>query len=42
MKSSSNNEELRKLNWEPKQPLKVGIAKTYEWIAAQYAAKNAK
>lgn len=29
------------LGWEPRTPLRVGMAKTYEWIAAEYAARKA-
>jgi GDP-D-mannose 3',5'-epimerase len=33
---NSDNELLRKsLGWEPRQPLRVGLEKTYEWIEAQ-------
>ena len=37
---NSDNKLLRSvLNWEPAQPLEVGIAKTYEWINGQVNAK---
>jgi nucleoside-diphosphate-sugar epimerase len=33
---NSDNELIRKsLNWEPSQPLRVGLEKTYAWIEAQ-------
>lgn len=33
---NSNNSLIReKLNWEPSQPLKVGLKKTYDWIYNQ-------
>ena len=36
---NSDNKLLRSvLNWEPSQPLEVGIAKTYEWIDKQVNA----
>ncbi len=31
-RNSDNNLIKKDLNWSPSQPLKVGIAKTYEWI----------
>ena len=35
---NSDNRLLReKLNWEPSQPLRVGIQATYDWIAEQLA-----
>ena len=36
-RNSDNNLIKEKLNWAPSVPLKVGITKTYEWIAAQVA-----
>jgi nucleoside-diphosphate-sugar epimerase len=36
---NSDNKLIReKLGWAPAKPLKDGLAKTYEWIAAQVAA----
>ncbi len=29
------------LGWEPRTPLRVGMARTYEWIAGEYAARKA-
>jgi nucleoside-diphosphate-sugar epimerase len=29
------------LGWEPRTPLRTGMARTYEWIAGQYAARKA-
>ena len=29
------------LGWEPSTPLRAGMAKTYAWIAEQYAARKA-
>jgi len=35
---NSDNEFIRKtLGWEPSQPLRVGVEKTYAWIASQVA-----
>jgi nucleoside-diphosphate-sugar epimerase len=35
---NSNNKLIRQtLGWEPKEPLRVGLAKTYAWIAEQLA-----
>jgi nucleoside-diphosphate-sugar epimerase len=31
----------RVLGWEPSTPLRDGLAKTYAWIAEQYAARKA-
>jgi len=40
---NSDNELMRKtLNWEPSQPLRVGIEKTYEWIANQIERARGK
>jgi len=36
-RNSDNNLIKEKLHWAPSVPLKVGIAKTYEWIAQQVA-----
>src|SRR5262249_47675797 len=39
---NSDNELIRKsLGWEPSQPLRVGMEKTYAWIAAQVAGLRA-
>lgn len=39
---NSDNDLLKaKLNWEPSQSLRVGMEKTYEWIAKQIEAKQA-
>jgi GDP-D-mannose 3', 5'-epimerase len=34
-RNSDNRLIIKKLGWAPSRPLKDGIAKTYEWIAAQ-------
>jgi len=35
---NSDNELIRKsLGWEPVQPLRAGMEKTYAWIASQVA-----
>ena len=40
---SDNNELIRKmLGWEPKQPLKAGLEKTYAWIEAQVRTNRPK
>jgi len=39
-RNSDNNLIRKELNWEPKQPLKVGIEKTYRWIEEQIKKKN--
>jgi nucleoside-diphosphate-sugar epimerase len=31
----------RVLGWEPSTPLRAGMAKTYAWIAEQYALRKA-
>jgi GDP-D-mannose 3', 5'-epimerase len=41
-RNSDNNLIKEKLGWAPSIPLKVGITKTYEWIAAQVAKQKAK
>lgn len=39
---NSDNDLLKaKLNWEPSQSLRVGMEKTYQWIAKQIEAKQA-
>jgi GDP-D-mannose 3',5'-epimerase len=39
---NSDNTFIKKvLKWEPKTPLKVGLAKTYAWIEQQYADRKA-
>ena len=38
---NSDNKLIReKLDWEPTQPLKVGLETTYKWINAQVQSKN--
>lgn len=38
---NSDNELLKaKLNWEPSQSLRVGMEKTYQWIAQQVEAQK--
>ena len=40
---NSDNTRIQKLlNWQPNTPLRVGMAKTYEWIKAEYDAKYGK
>ena len=39
-RNSDNNLIRKELNWEPKQPLKVGIEKTYRWIEEQIKKKS--
>ncbi len=34
-RTSDNKLIKKKLGWAPKQPLRVGIAKTYEWVSQQ-------
>jgi GDP-D-mannose 3',5'-epimerase len=39
---NSDNTMIKKvLGWEPSTPLRAGMAKTYAWIAEQYAARKA-
>lgn len=38
-RNSDNNLIREKLGWEPTQPLRVGIEKTYKWIEQQYNLK---
>lgn len=39
---NSDNTFIRSiLDWEPKTPLRVGMEKTYSWIAKQYADRKA-
>jgi nucleoside-diphosphate-sugar epimerase len=39
---NSDNTFIKKvLNWEPKTPFKVGLAKTYAWIERQFADRKA-
>jgi GDP-D-mannose 3',5'-epimerase len=40
-RNSDNTMIRRVLGWEPATPLRVGMAKTYAWIAEQYAARKA-
>ena len=38
---NSDNSRLREvLGWEPQTPLETGLARTYEWIAAQVAGRG--
>jgi nucleoside-diphosphate-sugar epimerase len=32
---SDNSLYREKMNWEPSQPLKIGIEKTFNWIKTQ-------
>ncbi len=41
-RNSDNRLIEERLGWRPSQPLKHGIAKTYEWIATQVAAAAAR
>ncbi len=40
-RNSDNTMIKRVLGWEPSTPLSEGLAKTYAWIAEQYAARKA-
>jgi GDP-D-mannose 3',5'-epimerase len=40
-RNSDNTMIKRVLGWEPSTPLRDGLAKTYAWIAEQYAARKA-
>jgi GDP-D-mannose 3', 5'-epimerase len=40
-RNSDNTFIEQVLDWEPKTPLRVGMQKTYEWIAQQYADRKA-
>lgn len=40
-RNSDNTMIQRILHWEPKTPLREGMAKTYAWIGAQVAARKA-
>jgi GDP-D-mannose 3',5'-epimerase len=40
-RNSDNTMIQRVLGWEPSTPLRDGLAKTYAWIAEQYAARKA-
>ena len=40
-RNSDNTMIRRILDWEPNIPLKVGLAKTYAWIAQQYQERKA-
>jgi len=40
-RNSDNTMIRRVLGWEPSTPLRAGMAKTYAWIAEQYAARKA-
>lgn len=39
-RNSDNTLIKQKLGWAPSQPLKVGMEKTYEWIAEQVAKSS--
>ena len=39
-RNSDNHLIREKLGWEPSQPLRVGLEKTYEWISGQVALAN--
>ena len=39
-RNSDNRLIKQKLDWEPEQPLSVGLLKTYEWISKQVKNKN--
>ena len=41
-RNSDNTLIKEKLDWEPTEPLREGIEKTYQWIAAQVQEKYAK
>ena len=41
-RNSDNHLIREKLQWEPSLPLRTGLAKTYDWIAAQVAAIEAE
>ena len=39
---NSDNTMIQKiLGWDPSTPLRAGMAKTYAWIAEQYALRKA-
>jgi nucleoside-diphosphate-sugar epimerase len=40
-RNSDNTMIKRVLGWEPSTPLRTGMARTYAWIAEQYAARKA-
>jgi nucleoside-diphosphate-sugar epimerase len=40
-RNSDNTMIMRVLGWEPSTPLRAGMAKTYAWIAEQYALRKA-
>ena len=40
-RNSDNTMIKQILGWEPKTPLREGLAKTYAWIAQQYADRQA-
>jgi nucleoside-diphosphate-sugar epimerase len=40
-RNSDNTMIQRVLGWEPSTPLRDGLAKTFSWIAEQYAARKA-
>jgi len=40
-RNSDNTMILEKLGWEPKTPIKKGLAKTYAWIEQQYKDRKA-
>ena len=40
-RNSDNTMIKRILGWEPSTPLRAGMAKTYAWIAEQYALRKA-
>jgi nucleoside-diphosphate-sugar epimerase len=39
-RNSDNTMIKRVLGWEPSTPLRIGMAKTYAWIAEQYALRK--
>jgi nucleoside-diphosphate-sugar epimerase len=39
-RNSDNHLIREKLGWEPKQPLRAGLATSYAWIAQQVAQSN--
>jgi GDP-D-mannose 3',5'-epimerase len=41
-RNSDNLLYREKIGWEPTQPLKVGIEKTYKWIEKQIELKSNK
>jgi len=41
-RNSDNHLIKEKLNWEPSQPLRKGMEKTYEWISARVREKKSR